>query len=210
MKKIGVTTRYNDSGELCVKDQYLNYLNEHDLLPVILKWNDLNIDEVIDSCDGFIISGGLDIDPIFYGEDDQKSVLTKAEIDFLDRKIVNYCKDNKKPLLGICRGIQAINVFLGGSLYQDIPGHQGGMHVLRGDGKFFEERFETNTFHHQAIKYLAKGLVPLAYSTDELELIEAVKHEKLPIIGVQWHPELMPKAKESMLIMDEFIRLLGK
>lgn len=208
MKKIGVTTRYNDAGELEVKEQYLNYLNEHDLLPVILKWKDLEIDDRINECDGFLITGGLDIDPIFYGEDDNRSVLTRAEIDFLDRKIVNYCVENLKPLFGICRGMQAINVFLGGSLYQDIPDHQEVEHNLIGDGKFFEEKFKTNSNHHQAIKLLAKDLVPLAWSDDKLEIIEAIKHKKLPIIGVQWHPELDHNSKESKMLMDEFIKLL--
>lgn len=210
MKKIGLTTRYNDSGELEVKQQYLDYLNEHELYPVILKWNDLDVDEKIDSCDGFIITGGLDIDPIFYGEDDDNSILTKAEIDFFDRKIVNYCKDNQKPLFGICRGMQAINVFLGGSLYQNIPGHNNVEHLLKSTSDFFDDSFMVNSIHHQAIKYLAKDLVVLAKSTDELELIEAVKHKKLPMIGVQWHPELMPNSKESKQLIEEFIKMLGK
>lgn len=208
MKKIGVTTRYNDNGELEVKQQYLDYLNEYDLLPVILKWDDIDIDEKINSCDGFLITGGLDIDPIFYGEDDDRSVLTKAEIDFLDRKIVNYCKDNHKPLFGICRGMQAINVFLGGSLYQDIPGHKEGMHSLTSDGTFFASRFDVNTNHHQAIKYLAKNLVPLAKSTDELGIIEALRHASLPMIGVQWHPELMASSQESKKLMEEFRKMI--
>ena len=210
MKKIGLTTRYNDSGELIVDEAYLNYLNEHELLPVILKWNDLEIDELISSCDGFIITGGLDIDPIFYGEDDDRSILTKSEIDFLDRKIVNYCKENAKPLFGICRGMQAINVFLGGSLYQDIPGHKDVNHLLIGLDKMFDERFEVNSNHHQAIKYLAKDLIPLAKSNDELEIIEAIRHKKLPLFGVQWHPEQMASSKESKLLMEEFIKMLGK
>ena len=210
MKKIGLTTRYNDFGELEVKQQYLDFLNEHELYPIILKWNDLDVDDKIASCDGFIITGGLDIDPIFYGEDDDNSVLTKAEIDFFDRKIVNYCKDNNKPLFGICRGMEAINVFLGGSLYQNIPGHNGGEHLVKSSGGFFNDSFTVNSFHHQAIKYLAKDLVILAKSTDELELIEAIRHKKLPMIGCQWHPELMPNAKESKQLIDEFIKMLGK
>lgn len=201
--RIGITTRLNEENILAVKPEYIKYLEDNGLMPVILKYDDKNIDKLIKSCDGFIISGGDDLDPSFYGEDNTNSTTTLKEIDLLDQKLVNYCVDNKLPLLGICRGMQAINVFLGGSLYQDIPNHKDIIHNVKGLDPLFEESFRINSIHHQAIKDLAKGLKVIALQEED-RIIEAVIHDNLPIIGCQWHPEQMASSFSSKALINKF------
>ena len=174
--RIGITTRLNEENMLAIKPEYIDYLEKNSLTPIILKYNDNNLDDLIKSCDGFIISGGDDLDPSFYGETNISCEITLKEIDLLDQRIVNYCVNNKMPLLGICRGMQAINVFLGGSLYQDIPNHKDTFHIIKGLDPLFEDEFRVNTYHHQAIKDLAKGLIVTAICESD-GIIEAIKHE---------------------------------
>lgn len=208
MKKIGITTRFNDNNILMVKPEYIDYLKNNGLIPIILKYNDNNLDNLIKDCDGFVISGGDDLDPSLYGEENKSSITTLKEIDLLDRKIVNYCVENKKPLLGICRGMQAINVFLGGTLFQDIKNHKDRFHVVKGLDPLFEDEFMVNTYHHQAIKELAKGLKIIAIHEED-DIIEAIKHEFLPIIAIQWHPEQMATSVSSMALINKFKEYLG-
>ena len=107
----------------------------------------------------------------------------------------------RKPIMGICRGIQVINVVLGGTLYQDLPEQCGYIHtsktlrhyiyaeentVLR---SLFGEKFKVNSSHHQAVKQPAPGLRIAARSIEGI--IEAVQHESLPVIATQFHPELL-------------------
>ena len=206
--KVGITTRLNEENILTVKPEYINYLEENGLMPVILKYDDINLDKEIASCDGFIISGGDDLDPSFYGESNKKCLCTLKEIDLLDKRIVNYCANNKIPLLGICRGMQAINVFLGGSLYQDIPNHKDIIHNVKGLDGLFEDKFSINSIHHQAIKDLAKGLKVIAICEED-GIIEAVIHDNLPIVGCQWHPEQMASSFSSKAIINKFKEYIG-
>jgi len=201
--RIGITTRLNEENILAIKPEYIEYLEKNGMQPVILKYDDDNLDDLIKSCDGFIISGGDDLDPSFYGETNIASTPTLKEIDLLDKKLVNYCVDNKLPLLGICRGMQAINIFLGGTLFQDIKNHIDRFHKIKGLDPLFEDEFMVNTYHHQAIKDLAKGLKVIAIHEED-GIIEAVMHEKLPIIAIQWHPEQMADSVSSKALINKF------
>ena len=128
-----------------------------------------------------------------------------------------------KPTLAVCRGLQLINVILGGSLYQDLETQKGVNHVQKPpyDINFHKvdiinpsplynllkkDEIDVNSYHHQAIKDLAKELKPMAISKDGL--IEAVyMNDKKFIWGLQWHPELNYKKEEtSIKIIKEFIR----
>jgi putative glutamine amidotransferase len=111
----------------------------------------------------------------------------------------------KKPVFGICRGIQLINAALGGTLWQDILSQCGVAHesgkthaVQAAEGSALEEMFGqcfwVNSLHHQAVRTLAPGLRPAAWSKEGGAcLVEAVWHETLPVFAVQWHPERMVK-----------------
>ena len=160
-------------------------------------------------CDGFIFAGGVDIDPRRYCEEQKP---TTEEInpkrDEIEFNLFNVLVKSGKPILGICRGMQLINVALGGTLYQDIKtelktdiihrapkGEKYASHTVRAvpntplRNMLGVEFFDVNSVHHQAVKGLGNGLVSAAYSDDGLT--EAFYHESHPyLFAVQWHPEL--------------------
>ena len=130
-------------------------------------------------CDALLLPGGGDIDGKL---DEEEYMLIKSFV------------DTNRPILGICRGMQALNVWFGGSLHAHIPGHQlpqGDMvHATHTSGLLkglLGRKPIVNSNHHQAIARLGKGLVAIQWAADGI--IEAVCHESLPIWGVQWHPE---------------------
>ena len=156
--------------------------------------------------DGVLFTGGMDIEPQRYGEANECDIRSDAELDEMEIRLCQAFYEANKPIFGICRGIQTVNVALGGTLYQDIltqikplGAHEG---VLRSEWRhmmkavpgstierLFGAEFETNSFHHEAVKDLAKGMKAAAM-TDE-GLVEAIEHESRPILAVQWHPERM-------------------
>ncbi|KZL88963.1 gamma-glutamyl-gamma-aminobutyrate hydrolase family protein [Clostridium magnum] len=184
------------------------------ILPLISDYE--SIKRQIESMDALIISGGYDVNPLIYGEEPiQQQGFLCPERDEYDIKVIKIALELKKPILGICRGLQILNAALGGTLYQDtsiieesyikhhqdsrpdVPSHT--VNVIKGT-KLYEilgERTFTNSFHHQAIKELASGFKVSAKAKDGV--IEAIEKEEGFIIGVQWHPEMMAKKDPKML-----------
>ena len=163
---------------------------------------------------GLIIPGGADLDPQYYKETSLPTVkpVPKRRSDFeitLFRKVVNLCK----PVIGICYGMQLINVACGGTLYQDINAqipveinHKKGYHIIViTENRFLRKgRFSVNSTHHQAVKELGTGLKAFAFSVDNI--VEAFYHEDLPfLVGVQWHPERLPDNELSVMLFDSFV-----
>ena len=154
--------------------------------------------------------------PMYNENNDQnESKEINPEMDKLDTDILNYATKNKIPVMGICRGHQAMSACFGKALYQDIESnhlehpHDGIYHEVTkvnnfGLGKELPDKFITNTYHHQATKDLPDGFVVL-YKNHEV--IEAIEHETLPIIATQWHPERMD-TKESDIIFNYFKKLI--
>ena len=163
----------------------------------------------IDSLDGLVIPGGPDINPGRYDEDNYACEGIRNSLDRIQFTVLDVFVRTGKPVYGICRGMQLINVYFNGTLNQDIPGHRSGTHEvvnIRGTWCFdiFGETIETNTSHHQSVKRLGDGLVECAYSGDT---IEAVRHSKLPIFGTQWHPEYKPK-KTGKKVLQYWLNLV--
>ncbi len=161
-----------------------------------------NISKVLDICDGLVITGScIDINPIHYNESPIAEVHEKSdEIDNLDFTLIREFDKLNKPILGICRGIQAINVCFGGSLYQDIDNHKlpkTDRHSVKIDRESFlydcynVEKLKVNSLHHQALKRIASNFKVTAVSEDGI--VEGI--EKNNIIAVQWHPEMMKDMK---------------
>jgi len=184
------------------------------------------IRRALELLDGLIISGGgFDIHPSYYGEKPIHELgLVKAERTEFELDIALAALKKDLPVLGICGGEQALNVVLGGSLYQDIAvqvptagEHQqsknkteGGHRVTISDGTRLRaivgrSSLEVNTTHHQAVKQLGKGLISDAIADDGLiEGIEAT-HSRF-VIGVQWHPEVLaPRRQAHRRIFDAFV-----
>lgn len=175
-------------------------------------------------CSGLLIPGGGDLDPSLYrqkngGSRDINRVLDRSQFALLERY-----RNAGKPVLGICRGHQLINVFFGGSLIQDLPSAEShrrkngvdAVHPTAAEpGSFlaalYGPKFVTNSSHHQGIGTVGKGLTAVQYADDGV--IEGIRHKTLPIFGVQWHPERMtgalhrPETADGSVLLRAFLDL---
>lgn len=189
-------------------------------IPIILplRAEDDEITAVADLCKGFLFTGGHDVDPALYGAvKSEKCGPANHDRDLLEQKIFAHALHKDKPVFGICRGIQLINVLCGGTLYQDIPTEYVGSKAVEHHmqppydvpchqveiiedtplGEMLERPvIAVNSYHHQAIRELAQNLRPMAISEDGL--VEAVyMPDRKFIQAVQWHPEFIYQADED-------------
>ncbi len=153
------------------------------------------------SAAGLLLTGGVDLAPERFGEVPLgDEVLIDPERDTYELSLIEAFAAAKKPIFGICRGLQALNVAFGGSLWQDLPAqcglhHGGGVthDICLGESRYldglFPESFSVNSYHHQAVRIPASGFHVTALSRDGV--VEAMEHDHLPIFAVQWHPERM-------------------
>ena len=210
---IGVTPLWDaERKSVWMLPDYLDGIKAAGGLPVILplKMAEEDADRIVETCDGFLFTGGQDVGSC-------------PERDKLETLLLSKALQSEKAILGICRGLQFINVFLGGTLWQDLPSqhpseivHRQGKPynapthkvVLNGDLRTLlgKDNIEVNTLHHQAIKDLGEGLTLMAVAPDDI--IEAARMEgKRFVWGVQWHPEYMFKTDPNGLaIFSCFIR----
>lgn len=172
-------------------------------------------------CDGLLLPGGADVDPGYYGQENQGSIGIDLGKDEDELTLARQFIRAGKPVLGICRGCQVLNIALGGTLHQDILGHSR----VEGEERFhpvqvehpmlralYGERFTTNSSHHQSIDRLGEGLTVLCRADDGV--IEGVLHQSGKILGTQFHPERMcfrnrrPEADDGAPIFRFFAALL--
>ncbi|HDO26108.1 MAG TPA: gamma-glutamyl-gamma-aminobutyrate hydrolase family protein [Nitrospirae bacterium] len=166
--------------------------------------------------DALLISGGYDIAPAFYGEKRKASMrLISPERFHFERNILRAIMARKKPVLGVCYGVQFLNVALGGTLYQDLAkqkkdaiSHRSGhkVEIYKGSKLYYilgKENIKVNSDHHQGIKKPGKGIIVSASSGDGLT--EAIELEDYPcFIGVQWHPEMLSD-RHSKKLFKSFV-----
>lgn len=215
-KIIGCTPRIiveNGESKQFINDLYVTALKNINCIPILLPLDIDDLEIVLSKCDGFLITGGIDINPACYKQKNKGSKDYDKRLDEIDKKVTLYAVKHSKPLLGICRGHQAINVFLGGDLTQDIgKAHQdGAMHnVYTVPNKIIalDPVIEVNSYHHQVVGNLVPDLVCIGKSDEGY--IEGFIHEDLPIISVQWHPEKMLDKKAGQIVFDSYRRLLDK
>ena len=170
-------------------------------VPVFLPLS-LDPAEIIPRLDGLLMSGGADIDPKRYGAEPEPELQSiEPARDEFELKILELVYECELPVAGICRGLQILNVHAGGSLYQDVPPHSvrdkapsTRVHDITTEKgsileKLYGEKLEVNSLHHQSIKTLGKHFSASATSNDGI--VEGIEHSQLPIVAVQWHPEML-------------------
>ena len=159
-----------------------------------------------DGCDALLLPGGGDIHPHFYGQPIDGAEAVDETRDEYELELFRRFAERGKPIFGICRGLQLVNVALGGTLRQHIEGHDqiegvDRIHGARTDNSLlhalYGERFSVNSAHHQAIDRLGTGLRAVAWADDGT--IEAVRHGSLPVFAVQWHPERFDREGSALL-----------
>lgn len=187
--------------------------------------------EIYERLDGICIPGGVDVDPATFGEARRPECgRTDPPRDRVELQLVRWALADDKPVLGLCRGVQVINVALGGTLYQDLAADwpaamkhdyfpTGGFardylshHVTVTAGTrlsaILGDRSMVNSMHHQGIRTLGHDLIASAHAPDGL--VEAVETSGNFCVGVQWHPETLTEAHPRMSrLFDEFIAAAG-
>lgn len=198
-------------------------------VPVFLS-NESNPDavrEILRRVDGLFLTGGEDVDPAHYGERDEVgNVEVYAERDRVELAAVAVADELGLPILGVCRGVQVLNVARGGTLYQDLDKQLDGAprdHSRGGTGMFVQthevevtpgcrlehllgtRRLQGATSHHQAVKTPGRDLVAVAHSPED-GIIEAVEQpgERF-VVGVQWHPEVRAEDATTQRLFRSFV-----
>lgn len=158
--------------------------------------------------DALLLPGGGDITPAFFGQENHGSHNIDTELDITQLQSLDFFVKQKRPILGICKGMQLINVYFGGTIIQHIkesPKHawdeRDKIHstsLLPGSflSNLYGKSMLTNSAHHQAVGRLGKNLQ--AVQTADDGIIEGIVHNSLPILGVQWHPERQLYSPESV------------
>ena len=178
----------------------------------------LNPGEVT-SADALILPGGGDITPAFFGEHINGSHDIDTELDILQFQALEYAVRQKLPVLGICKGMQLINVSFGGTLVQDMP--TSDIHRYKGADQYhmttispdsclydlYGKEACVNSAHHQCVRVLGNNLKAIQWCPED-NCVEAIAHNTLPILGLQWHPERL-KTNETMIQGEALLALLS-
>ncbi len=224
---IGLTAVIDDEKKNSLLSTYVTAIDRAGGLAVILPYSD-DLDTLLkytELCDGFLFTGGVDVDPAIYGEQRIPEIGTVQKYrDEYELKLLPLVLKKKKPSMFICRGCQVLNVALGGTLYQDIPeqyetdiSHKQkeprsepshDVNIIEGTPLhelLKKTRMTANSFHHQAVKDIGKGLLVMARADDGI--IEALYGEgETYIRAYQWHPErLCETSKDNGILFGDFI-----
>lgn len=231
MKKILISSQPYSDGKrnyVQINRNYAEAVRVAGALPFIAPYTDIDgVSQLVAMADAVILTGGHDVNPLIYGEELQKGIQgISNERDAFDLKLIEEVLKQGKPMLGICRGMQLINAYLGGTLYQDIYKANvaklehvsfdtlsvGAHHITIKEQSFLHratglKKMLVNTEHHQAVKDIAEGFKVTAKSSDGI--IEAMEDVHRKIYLVQFHPEAMAVNNngEAINIFKEFIKL---
>lgn len=236
---IGISTNFQtvESGKfvgmerIYLNRDYVDAVEKAGGIPILLPptKDSESIEKMVAICNGFILSGGGDINPLLFNSSPHPKLEgIHTELDRAQISLTHTILETDKPLLAICRGAQLLNVALGGTLWQDmseIPTptilhsqiapradkiHQ--VHIVKNSitGQLFGEQITVNSFHHQSINTVGKDLQVIATADDGvIEAIEMTEHTF--VLGIQWHPEMLLTASdESLLLFRKFIDIARK
>ncbi len=218
-----------------IENDMAAYLTRKNVLPILIPHlKNHQLRHLLENLDALVLQGGSDLSPESYGEaflDEKKWPGDKIR-DQYELKLINYFYTAGKPIFGICRGAQILNVYFGGTLWQDLKTERSDQVVHR-DAKEYDHihhkiQFEKKSFlarlykdeqdphvnsvHHQGIKKLGKDLIIEAICPED-DTIEAFSHKSLQeqfILGVQWHPEFSPTLGDKVInpntLIDYFLK----
>ena len=235
MKKplIGLTPSHNtENQDISMRPTYLKALKAAGAIPVVLPLEIPREDlaQLVGVLDGFLFVGGPDVHPFLFGEETIDACgSVSLQRDTMELNLLSLAISVRKPILGICRGIQLINIGLGGTIYQDIKSQYQVAAPIAHDQPFYYDipchtvnvtvgtmlsritglleggSIQVNSMHHQSVRNLAPGLVACGHSPDGL--IEAVEKPDYPfLMAVQWHPEyLWEKDNAAAQIFRTFV-----
>lgn len=225
---IGLVPLYDEKlNSYWMLPEYMQAIEEAGGLPVMLPLTNqkTTITQLAQRLDGLLLTGGHDIEPARYQQAKLAQCQTTCPLrDEMEQLLLDIFYQENRPILGICRGLQFLNVYLGGSLYQDLPSQIASSikHSMQPPfdavahevqlvedsplAKLFQqEKLGVNSRHHQAINQLASDLQAMAYSPDGL-IEAAYAPKKKYVLAVQWHPEHMKATKSSQQLFKQFIQ----
>jgi putative glutamine amidotransferase len=209
------------------KEDYVSALEQAGAIVRILSPAHDSVSEALDRCDGVLLTGGEDVDPAHYGEDQHPTTKPDPARDEYEMVLARLALERNVPLLGICRGAQLLNVAAGGTLIQDLPSQRPGPvpHAVRQTpdtlahdvtiqpetclamllhGEAPDGRVTVNSRHHQAVNAVAPGFVVSATAPDGV--VEAIEKPSAPFcVAVQWHPENFWRSGRFRSLFDGLI-----
>jgi putative glutamine amidotransferase len=219
---VTATTRADDGvSRVRLSTAYLDALEAAGLAPIVvppLADPDRTADEILDAASGLVLTGGEDVDPARFGAARHPRLSTvHAARDATELALIRRAHARRLPVLAICRGIQVLNVALGGTLFQDLPSEHPSAITHDGDGPrdarthtirlttdsrlrraIGRDEILVNSFHHQSIRTRATDLVETGVAPDGVvEAVETPMDNPWWVIGIQWHPEDLVRSPES-------------
>ncbi|WP_399631358.1 gamma-glutamyl-gamma-aminobutyrate hydrolase family protein [Sporosarcina sp. SG10008] len=225
---IGITTDVQQDGENILKNTYVQAVIRAGGLPMIVPVGlEQDVEQLIEMFDGLLLSGGNDINPMLFNEEPHEYLgVVSPSRDSSELELARRMLKTGKPILGICRGLQVLNVAVGGTLYQDLykqndspilqhiqkaPNTHCSHYVQLDKGSLLEsiagsERIQVNSYHHQSLKEVPSDFKVTAVASDGIvEAIESTDEQF--VLGVQWHPEALSAAGDavSLRLFERFI-----
>lgn len=224
IKSVPIRGKLNQDLTICTGD-YIHSIEKAGGVPMVAPsiTDTEAIFRMFEVADGILFTGGEDVHPRYFGEDIEADNLEISDRrDNFELKLAEHALKSNKSILGICRGMQLLNVAAGGTLHQDLK--TGIRHTIPNTPKekllhdvkissntrlyeiYQKESKEVNSFHHQAVKDLAGAYVPTAVAADGIIEAYEMKGERF-VVGVQWHPEMLhEKYPEELAIFKAFIK----